>query len=286
MSTLPRLDAHGVVYGLPNADYHAGAGLSCTGAKRLLQSPYHYHALAQHTTAPPKEPTPSMLNGTLVHCATLEPEQFDERYEVGPDVSRNSKAWREFIDHCTSVAVEPISQLQRDRAYAQAAALRTLPDVAAILKRGHAESSAYWVDPITGVQCKCRPDFTGEGWGVSHAGVILLDVKTAADASPAGFAKSVVNYSYHQQADWYCSGYALATGREVLGMVFAVVESEYPHAVAAYSLDTRALEMGRKLNDRARALYAKCTAANDWPSYPTAVTELTLPAWAWRQADE
>lgn len=270
----------GVVHGLSNEAYHAGAGLSVSGAKRLLKTPYHFHALAGPHGAPASEPTAAMVNGTLVHCALLEPELFDVRYAVGPEVaSRAVKEWKAFV--AANPGREPITPLQRDRAYAQAAALRALPDVGKLLRRGHAESSAYWVDPATGVHCKCRPDFAAHGWGAAGAAVILVDVKTTSDASPEGFAKSVVNYAYHMQAAWYCEGYALATGCTVLGMVFAAVESEYPHAAAAYTLDAQAVELGAKLNHRARTVYAKCSTSGEWPSYPNEVIELSLPRWAW-----
>jgi hypothetical protein len=276
---------HGVVYGLSNEAYHAGPGLSLSGAKRILKSPHHYHALTQ-PTAPPKEPTPSMRSGTMAHCAFLEPDQFDSRYEVGPDVSKNSRVWREFQDHCASVEIEPITQLERDRAFAQAASLRTLEDIPRLMSNGHAEVSAYWVDRRTGVHCKCRPDYVAHGLGLSGECAILLDVKTTTDASPEAFARSVVTYGYHMQDDWYCEGYTAASGREVLGMLFAVVESEFPYAAALYSLDPRALQLGRKRNKRARAAYAACQRDGKWPSYPSGVIELQLPSWALKELND
>lgn len=282
----PTPDTVGVIHGLSNEAYHKGPGLSQSGAKRLLKSPFHFWSLAQPHDEPPTPPTSQQFNGTLVHCATLEPKQWDLRYALAPALSKNSNAYRDWAADAQERGLEPVTPLQRDRAFAQALALRTLPDVARLLERGEAESSAYWRDPLTAVHCKCRPDFASTGWGADAQAVILLDVKTTSDASPEQFAKSVLNFGYHMQADWYCAGYALATGHEVLGMVFAVVESDYPHATAAYNLDARSLALGRKLNDRARVLYAQCEKRGVWPSYPTEVVELTLPAWAWRQADE
>jgi hypothetical protein len=277
---LPRPEeypSNGVLLGLANEAYHKGPGLSHSGLKRMRKSPYHYHELALGThEVPPPAPTLQMMNGTLTHCALLEPSQFDARYVVGPAVDKRSKEWREFTKQVPTCEV--ITSLQRDAAFRQADALRRLPDVAALLSSGEPEVSAYWIDPETQVLCKCRPDWVSPvGYG---RGVVLLDVKTASDASPEGFSKAVANYGYHTQADWYCTGYALATGLEVHGMLFAVVESEYPHACAAYMLDDEALQRARLDNREALALYARCAANDEWPGYPTDIQVITLPRWA------
>ena len=269
--------ATGIVHGLSNEAYHAGPGLSHSGVKRLLRTPFHYWG-AQHAGAPHATPTPQMLNGTLVHCALLEPAEFDARYIVGPDADKRTKEWREFARHVADSGATVIDKAQRERAFAQADALRTLPEVAELMAAGESEVSAYWTDPTTGVLCKCRPDHvTPVGDGRS---VVLLDVKTAADASEEGFKKSASNYGYHTQADWYCTGYALAAGVEVHGMVFAAVEPEYPHACAAYMLDDDSLMRARKRNTDALRTYARCAAAAEWPGYPRSIQVITLHPWA------
>jgi hypothetical protein len=269
----------GVHYGIANDAYHQGEGLSHSGLKRIrMQTPFHYHALATATDAPPKAPTPQMFNGTLTHCALLEPEHFDLRYVIAPDVSKSSRLYKEFAQQCMSSGMEPISQLQRDAAFRQAEALRKLPQVAELLAHGQPEVSAWWRDVATGVLCKCRPDWVSPvGLG---KGVVLLDVKTASDASPEGFSKSVANFGYHTQADWYCTGFELASGMQVHGMVFAVVESEFPHACSAYMLSDAALLRAREENREALNLYARCAEAKQWPGYPSEIQVIELPRWA------
>jgi PDDEXK-like domain of unknown function (DUF3799) len=270
-----------VIRGMPNERYHAGPGLSHSGAKRLLITPFHFHALdqARDDDVPSTQPTPQQLNGTLVHCAFLEPGEFEARYVIAPDVRRNTRAYREFAAELEGTGFQPITAEQRDAAYRQANALRTLPDIAQLMRRGEPELSVYWRDPATAALCKCRPDWKSPV-GRDDSSVILLDVKTAADASPEGFARAVAKFGYHTQADWYCSGYALATGVPVHGMVFAVVESEYPHACAAYMLSDEALRRGREDNMRARELYAQCLKTERWPGYAPQIQIIDLPRWA------
>lgn len=273
------------VDGLPNEDYHQGPGLSVSGAKRLLVSPFHFHALAQPHAAPPKAPTPAMQNGTLVHCALLEPDQFDLRYVTAPEgLDKRSKAWRDFAAGSEEWGIEVITSVQRDAAMRQAAALRALPAVAELLDApdGFAERSVYWRDHAHGLLLKCRPDFMSPV--AHHKGAILLDVKTAADASPEGFAKSCANFGYYMQDPWYCEGVAAALGVEVHGMVFGVVESEFPHACAAYMLSDEARDFGRQRIARARQVYRDCTASGTWPGYPQDIQVIDLPRWAYSAA--
>lgn len=241
----------------------------------MAQSPRHFYGLQLDPTRPPGGTTPSMRNGTLVHTLVLEPQQFDARYVVRPDGldgrTKEGKAWA-----ADNLGREHLEPKDLAAAVAQAGALRELPDVAALLTDGVAESSAFWIDQATGELCKCRPDWTSP----VGDGVVLLDVKTTSDASPDGFGRQVWNMRYHLQAAWYSDGYTLATGRPVHGFVFAVVENTWPHCAAAYMLDDAAMEKARTENRRLLDLYAQCKASGQWPGYPSEIQPLTLPAWA------
>jgi hypothetical protein len=161
-------------------------------------------------------------------------------------------------------------------AHAQAAALRALPDVAALLADGYPEASAFWIDEKTGELCKCRPDFVSP----AGDGVILTDGKTCRDASPKGFQRAAVNLSYDLAAAWYTDGFEKATGLRVYGYVFACVESDWPHAAAAYMLSDVWLQRAREKNRELLDAYAACKAANKWPGYSSGINLLEAPAWA------
>lgn len=266
----------GLHHDMPNGVYHAVPALSASGLKKLARSPRHYYGALLDPQRPAAEETPSMLAGTLAHCAVLEPGQMEKRYVVRPPGTdlrtKEGKAWAAAVDPALTV----ITRDQNDTAWRQARAVRALPEVAALLSKGQPEVSAFWVDDETGELCKCRPDFVSP----AGEGVILVDVKTCQEASPTGFARAVANYAYNLQASWYSRGYQCATGQQVLGFVFACVEADYPHAAAAYMLDDAALEKAAAENRRLLNLYAACKATNTWPGYPDTIQPLSLPAWA------
>lgn len=266
----------GVVECMPSADYHAVPALSASGLKRLRQSPLHFWAAQLDPNRQPGAPTPAMKAGTLAHTAVLEPFALSDRYAVAPagldGRTKEGKAWAASVP----AGVEVVTAEQMVAAVAQAHALEALPEVGPMFARGRPELSSFWVDPVTGLGCKCRPDCEVP----SGDGVIIIDVKTCQDASPDGFARAVVKFGYHLQAAWYTDGHQLASGRRVLGFVFAAVESAPPYAAAAYMLTDDDLDRARAVNLDLRHLYAKCIASGEWPGYSTSVQSLSLPPWA------
>lgn len=137
---------------------------------------------------------------------------------------------------------------------------------------GEAEKSVYWIDPTTGVLCRCRPDWWRDDY-------VLVDVKTTDDASPEGFAKSMANWRYDVQAPYYMDGVKLATGRDVKAFVFIAVEKKPPYAVGVYVLDSASLELGRAQYQHDLRVYAECLANDNWPGYGDKIQTINMPAW-------
>lgn len=289
----------GLVKDMPAERYHSIAAMSAGGLKRMRVSPAHFYGMQLDPNRPaPGDPTPAMKNGTLVHCAIFEPRALQKRYAVLPDDAprrptvsqRNAK--NPSLDTIDALewwarwerehqGAEIIEAVQLQTAKAQAAALRALPDVAALLSDGYGEASAFWHDAETGEMCKCRPDWTSP----AGDGVILVDGKTAQDASPEGFGRAIWNMGYHLQAAWYSDGFEAATGLRVHGFVFAAVESAWPHAAAAYMLGDDVMQAARRENRRLLNRYAECKRTGIWPGYGSAVQLINLPAWASRQLE-
>ncbi|GAB3773822.1 hypothetical protein GCM10028796_47020 [Ramlibacter monticola] len=289
-----------VVYGMESDTYRAAPGFAHSDGKRLRRSPWHYKALTL-PRAPElvKAPAPQQASGIMAHAATLEPHEFDTRYVVGPEINKNTNAWKAFADECVERKVEPITQQQRDTAFAMAASALALPDFASVIEGAAREVSLWWKCPATGVLVKARPDavkvyppgipviadeahpIAPERLALIHdkGFAILADLKTTDDASPEEFAASTARYSYHTQAAWYSEGVERALNVPVLSFLFCVVEREYPYAAATYTLDDTAMQVGADLNRATRELYAQCLKADSWPGYPQDTRDLALPAW-------
>lgn len=267
-----------LVYQLPIDVYHADVdAISKSGLDEVARSPAHYYARKLDPKRPPPREKAGQLEGTLAHCATLEPDQFARRYRVSATVNRNTKLWKEFAEKALADGLEPIQDNQYDAAMRQAESVRALPEVKDALSSGHSEISAYWRDDETGVLCRCRPDWTSPA---GTEGCVLMDLKTYTDASAAQFVRQVARKSYAGQAGFYTDGFGKASGLMVHGFVFVAVETEWPHAAACYMLDHESLEAGRRWYRHHLAIYAECLRTGVWPGYSPRIELLTLPRWA------
>ena len=284
----------GLHFDMPNETYQRSPGVSRTGLSDFEQSPLHYFSLHRDPNRPPRETRAGQLEGTLAHCAVLEPAEFDKRYVVVPEGAprRPSEAqWNAKNPSADSVSAmawwttwtnlnagrQVITSDLYETAMAQARSARSVPDVAALLSVGRPEVSAFWIDPATGELCRCRPDWVHP---VGDRGDILVDVKTCGDASPAEFARQVARKGYHRQDAWYSDGYSLASGRPVLGFVFVAIEATWPYAASAVMLDDAGREKGRADNRALLERFAECNATNTWPGYGPSITQIELPRWA------
>ena len=261
----------GIYHGLSNESYHASPGISKSGLDDM-DPPARYYALHLDPNRPERIQTAAQRVGTLAHCAILEPEQFAQRYAVGPDVIRSTKVWKEW-EASLPAGVEAIKPDEAATAWKQREAVLNLPGMAEILTAGVAESSAYWIDPYTGVLCRCRPDWA------ANCGV-LLDVKTVGDSDPSDFRLQAARMRYDVQDAFYSEGYGIASGTPPQRFLFVTVETSYPYMAAVHEFLPESKAAGAEKARTALNVYARCLEENDWPNYGSEIHQIQLPAWA------
>lgn len=265
--------ATGLYPDLAEDDYHRdnqlspelGRSLSVSGAKTLLRSPARFAWERDHGR-------PDKAAYDFGHGA--------HRFILGKgnDIERvHADSWRtktaQDADRAARAAGRvPLLVKDVRRALDVAKAVKRHPTFGQLFREGQAEVSAYWIDEATGVTCRARAD-----WLHPRA---VVDVKTAQDASPAGFAKAAANYRYDMQA----AAYGEAFGQH-LPFVFVVAEVTAPHFCAAYVLPDEALAIGRAAWHRALEIYAECESSGEWPGYSGEIETLTMPGWYYRQND-
>lgn len=284
----------GVVYDMPADQYHAIPAVSNSALSAMNRSPRHYWASYLAPERPARTETKPMFTGTLAHCAMLEADAMAARYIVTPEdaprrptaaqwgakkPSADSQAamawWSDFNAQARGRQI--ITAEQYDTTRRQIEAAQAVPELAALLQSGTSEVSFFWIDPETGAHCKARADHVHR---LADGRVILLDLKTTSDASPAQFSRRVWNFGYHRQDAWYSRGFELARGGAVAAFVFGAVTDAYPHIAVPYMLDDAAKAIGAEQCRDLLASYAQCNAADAWPAYGSGVQLLSLPAWA------
>lgn len=282
MNAKAQIPESGIILGMSNADYHALPSVSSSKLKAILRSPAHYHA-AYLAGAPRKEPTASMVLGSLTHTLFLEPEQYGSEYIIAPkwDARTNEgKAIRAaFVDAAEGKTVIDNDQLTTAQAMANALCSHQIHEA---MTGGHAEASIFWTDDQTGLACRIRPDYHIAPSDVWPTGLII-DVKSTDDARAEAFSRTCVNFGYDLSAAMYCDGFQQHYGTTELEpplLLLLVVERDAPHAVACYECSPEMLDKGIEKYRRAMQLLADSTASGNWPGYDDGIQLLNLPKWA------
>src|SRR6185437_13670429 len=151
-----------IVEGLDAETYHADTGSVGAGGLSLLRrSPLHHWHACRRPGRTPEAPTDAQRFGTAVHCALLEPDQFDARVAFRPDCDRRTKEGKAI---CAEFSKSLGNRLElnagaRDKIAEIVAAVASHPAAAMLMSGdGLREASVYWTDSLTGVRCRCRPD--------------------------------------------------------------------------------------------------------------------------------
>ena len=257
------------------------------------------HMLA-HLDGTAKEESSGFSLGTLCH-AVLEPGRLEEHYAAwpeninfatnkgkadlftwmtsygyvgGPPESRRKDEWLAlFLEQTGHLAV---SAEDYDKAKTMCASIaddERAPKLFAFPDGLH-EVSCFWIDPLTGIGCRARPDY------MSVRGRIIVDVKTTAKtASREDFEWTISKYGYHIKAHWYRSVVAELTDTQAHGwdFWFIAIESNPPYLAKAWRLDSRALSAAAEETAELWETFADCWRSGVWPGYPEDVYEIGLP---------
>jgi hypothetical protein len=258
------------VYDIDEETYHASAALSSSGARTLIGD---CPAIFEHER---RNGTPTRKEFDLGACAHTLVLGVGREIVVTTETEwRTDKVKREVAEARARGAV-PLKPKDFDTVRAMADALRRHPDADEVFAPGGvAERSLFWTDPETGVFCRARPDWIGNG---------LSDYKSTTDVSLDHIRRTIANFGYHQQIPWYLDGAValdLVPADAPFRLVFQMKTD--PYLVSIVEIDDAAMEIGRDLNRLARQMFRDCTATDIWPSYTHGIETVSLPAYVERR---
>ncbi len=258
---------------MPRAEYdRQSARTNWSRLKLLGRSPAHYrHAMVTGDSGD----SPARQKGRCLHIAVFEPDLFKEQV-VRYDGRKAGKEWDRFADE--NEGREILGADAFDTVATQAVAVRNNPMAAPFLSGGKREQTILWEHEAPAIGAlegfttlmKGRVDFIKRD--------CIVDLKSARDASPAGFARASAYYEYHAQAALYRDGIAKATGA-LLPFFFVVVEQVEPFCTQVYRVPDDILELGRQRYQALLNQLHHCQTENDWPGYGSGVMDLELPPW-------
>lgn len=247
--------------------YHSKLGVSASLLKLMAsKSPYHVWHEYLRPDREWKPPTAAMKLGTLVHAIVLEEETVDSRFVVF-EGDRRTKAGKEEYQEIVESGKEPVSVADMRLADAVASSVKLHKIAGPLFDEGMPEVSRFRDRGTELLPQKCRLDF------LSPNGIIEL--KTAADASPAGFTNQIYRMKYHLQAAFYADMLGI-TGAN--GFTFVAVETSPPYPVGVYIPSPEVMQHGRELYARMLAKFDECWLKQEWPGYDCGL--IMPPGWA------
>lgn len=267
---------------ISNDDYHKGNGISSSNLKQLLD---YVPERCAWNKLNPREATPSMQLGTLVHAMILEPDSVEKEFAVMPDFQgswqKTNPMKADFIAQNPNKTIVTKADYDtaikmRDSAMRQTTVERLLGVDAVFV----AESSAYWYQEIAEnewTMLKCRPDAL-----CGNYRPFVVDLKTGADATISGFQQAIIKYAYHLSAAMYMDGInqtpAIANyfGYSFTHFIWVVIENTPPYSAAIYQPDSKVMAMGRKLYEISQQRFA-AAKSNGWPGFLDEIQLIDLP---------
>ncbi len=270
----------GVYSGIPYTEYETWDGINHSTLKWFARSPAHAR---QYRVRPP-EPSDALTLGAATHVAVLEPDRFVGAYARGIKVDRRTNKgkadWAHFESENRNRII--LAPEEYDLCLRLREAVWSHEAAADILRApGGNELSTFWVDCETKTPCRSRLDAIRSFYGWT----LIVDLKTALDASPDGFSRAAARHAYAEQAAMYLDGLSALEERS-RRFVHIAVEKDEPCVVAVYELDEQSIDEGRRAYRTHLRQYAECLETNRWGGYGEGILPLSLPRWSFKRGEE
>lgn len=251
------------IYDIPYEEYRRSEGIANSDLSLVSRTLAHYKFKQDliEKGEESEDETEAKFLGSLFHELILEPQKNSlKNFSVKPEGMKfNTKEGKDWL--ARQGGREVITVDQQKMILGMKRSVWSHPRAKLYLSNGKAEQSIFVKDPETGLMLKGRPDFLP-----NNNSNLIVDLKTALDASREGFQKAIGRYGYFRQAAYY-KMLANSVGTLSPRSVFAIiaVEKKPPYATNVFLIPDNAIEAGER---EYRALLNKLADAiskNDFP---------------------
>lgn len=223
--------------------------LSYTAMSKFRESPRSFIDYKMK----PKEQTPDMLKGSILHAMVLEPDTVADKYITDGEIvqqlrdegSASPRATKKYKEWLASQTVEIVSQDIYD-------SCRRMAD--AVLENS---ASKHVLSLISETEVKI--EFTHNGLQfigfLDGKGKVVIDLKKCKDANPDKFRRDIANNGYWLQGGVYMVGLG-----EVLPYYLIAVDESC--GVSVHELEDTYVEYGMEVFDRLTLDFIDCMDKN------------------------
>lgn len=203
--------------------------------------------------------------GSICHAVLLEGKPLNSVARVYPadclksNGAINPKPAREWL-----ATLEPGEYAVKQDVWDQCASLLTdigNHQVMKLIDMADArEKAVYWVDPLTSLDCRCRPDF----YCATDEGIVCYDLKFTTQIKPHEFWRTARMFRYWMQDAHYSRGLSVANGGCPVRFVFWAIEDTAPYRIARYEYTQDSRENAAQETAATLQQLAKCYEADEW----------------------
>jgi len=251
-------------------DYHLNEAIGSGDVRAFLRSPRLY--ADNRAGIGRKEKSAALSLGTLAQLYFLEFDKFAQQVVVKPDGhdgrTKEGKAW-------TEANASKLVMSKDDEQILSFLTQRMPAEVSSILGHSAAKAEVTYRTTIDGIECQCRSDLCIPKFDGRCS--VVYDLKTTKNVDDA--AKSVWEYGYHIQDQWYRRVIHAETGHWP-EFVFLFCESKAPYRWRIVTLDDSLKVDADAKIDRALAGIAACRKSGDWSDHSPLTQVVTAPKWA------
>jgi exodeoxyribonuclease VIII len=263
---------------LSNEDYHSRKEfISRSALMDFDKSPYTYWAKHLNPDRPKKDATQQMILGSAFHTLILEPNKFDNEYDILPQKVLLKNVGREVYDSFKKREEELLKSSKivlTESEYINLINMRFAfernKEAMQLIRDACIENSFFWKDEHSGLHLKARPDILHDN--------MIVDLKTTSNASPRHFQREMVDYGYHIQFAMIRDAVEIIEGRRINNCINIVIETKYPYNMAIYIIDEFALDEGQVKYKQLCLDLKNAIAENKWSDF--GIQEIGLPKWA------
>jgi exodeoxyribonuclease VIII len=265
----------GIFPGIDGDDYHRKLpGISKTSIELAALTPANMIARRARGA---DEDSEALLLGKMLH-SRIEHHKNIEKYKslfvLMPTFSgegmRKAKAdWLEANKDSTIINAAQAEEIEE-----MFAGLMANPQSKAIIEAdGHYEDTIFWIDPESGVLCKCRPD---KRIPLFLGGPMTDDWKSIRGDhfSKKGISDAIYEHSYHVSAAFTIDGMK-AVDIDPGPYVFVFVQKKAPNKVLCVPAREIDIDIGRRHYKRILMQIAECQKTGVYPGF----IDLGLPDW-------
>ena len=277
-----------LVYDMPNEVYHMTKPfISASRLKKIKKSTAHF------LTPDKSERKKHFDIGHAFELYLVEPSTFHEsvaifREDERPELektfaSTKNKQWKENF-YTVNESKYIISYEDFQMILEMTKNCKNDPFIKEMLDKAKLQPSIFYKTENS-VYFKTRPDivsFTKCGERMN-----IIDIKTALDGSPQGFAKASANLDYPVQCGTQIMGVEKFFGKQVENYFYLVAEKESPYNATMYYVDDtdkgQFVDLCHNLLDKAKtAIETKQKRGySENADNPQGVLKLNIPVWYW-----